>query len=388
MTLFDPADLATLRPWLLQHVVPFWLSRIRTPHGFEELLTAEGTPVVTTRRHLLVQARLTYVFSHAALMGGGAGARAAAEHGFATLTRAFLAPDGGWYRHVNTDGSVADPSRDFYDLAFVMFALAWYARLSGEPRALALADATWDFLSLRMADPQHGGFVENWLPGTDPALPRRQNPHMHLLEALLALHVAAPHGGWLDRARDLVAFFERALLDPGTGTLIEFLTADLKPAPGREGRWREPGHHFEWVWLLHDFHRHTGETGALEMADLLYDFGARHGLERHPGKPGGVFDGVNADGSIASDAKTLWPQTEYIKACVARAEDGRDPQAWSLVEAHLRVLAAHYMRPDGATWHNQISRDGASMQAMTPARVLYHLFLAIAEVDRVREPRS
>ena len=104
--------------------------------------------------------------------------------------------------------------------------------------------------------------------------------------------------------------------------------------------------------------------------------------------PDALSDGVNADGSIASDAKTLWPQTEYIKACVARAENGRDPRAWSLVEAHLRALAAHYMRPDGATWHNQISRDGASMQAMTPARVLYHLFLAIAEVDRVRMLRG
>ena len=41
------------------------------------------------------------------------------------------------------------------------------------------------------------------------------------------------------------------------------------------------------------------------------------------------------------------------------------------------------MRPDGANWHNQLARDGTPMTPVTPARVLYHLFLAVAEADRL-----
>jgi mannose/cellobiose epimerase-like protein (N-acyl-D-glucosamine 2-epimerase family) len=41
------------------------------------------------------------------------------------------------------------------------------------------------------------------------------------------------------------------------------------------------------------------------------------------------------------------------------------------------------MRPDGATWHNQLARDGTPLTSTTPARLLYHLFLAVAEVDRL-----
>ena len=41
------------------------------------------------------------------------------------------------------------------------------------------------------------------------------------------------------------------------------------------------------------------------------------------------------------------------------------------------------MRPDGASWHNQLARDGTPLTPATPARVLYHLFLGIAEVDRL-----
>ena len=39
MHLFDPGDLTTLRPWLLDHVCPFWLQRVTDPAGgfFEEL---------------------------------------------------------------------------------------------------------------------------------------------------------------------------------------------------------------------------------------------------------------------------------------------------------------------------------------------------------------
>jgi hypothetical protein len=41
------------------------------------------------------------------------------------------------------------------------------------------------------------------------------------------------------------------------------------------------------------------------------------------------------------------------------------------------------MRPDGATWHNQLDRGGKPLTTNTPARVLYHLFMAVAEVDRL-----
>ena len=57
-------------------------------------------------------------------------------------------------------------------------------------------------------------------------LPRRQNPHMHLLEALLALHVATGEKNWLRRAGALVDLFKRRFVDPQTGALIEFFGED------------------------------------------------------------------------------------------------------------------------------------------------------------------
>src|SRR5581483_8906358 len=244
MPLFDPTDLTTLRttlrPWLLGHVCPFWLERVRDPAGgFLEELDSLGSPIARARRTTLVQARLTYVFSHAYVLGGDPAFGEAARHGVAFLMGAARAPDGGWFRAVSVEGATLDNTRDAYDHAFVLFALAWYYQATHDASAIQLADATWASMQTRLADATHGGFLEEFVPGrSDMKLPRRQNPHMHLLEALLALHVATGEKNWLRRAGAVVALFKNLFVDPATGALAEFFAADWSPAPGDSGRLR------------------------------------------------------------------------------------------------------------------------------------------------------
>jgi mannose/cellobiose epimerase-like protein (N-acyl-D-glucosamine 2-epimerase family) len=382
MQVFDSDDLATLRPWLIDHVCRFWLARVHDPAGgFFENLDALGAPVGSQRRTTLVQARLTYVFSHAYLLSHDPTFREAARHGLAFLMRAARAPDGGWFRVVSVDGATLDNTRDAYDYAFVLFALAWYCRATGDRNVIQLADATWEFMQHRLADPQHGGFFEEFAPGrAGMKLPRRQNPHMHLLEALLVLHAATGEKNWLRRGTALVDLFKRRFVDPQTGAVMEFFADDWSAAPGDEGRLREPGHQFEWVWLLHEYFRATRDDSIRPCAERLFAFGARFGIDPDDGA---VFDGVDASGQLVAGTKLLWPQTEYIKACVARTEWLDDAAAREAIRSHLKLITTHFMRPDGANWHNQLARDGSPIAPVTPARVLYHLFMAVAEAERV-----
>src|SRR3954462_3818219 len=253
MTLFDPDDPATLRPWLIDHVCRYWLARVHDPAGgFFEGLDALGSPVANQRRSTLVQARLTYVFSHAYLLSHDPAYREAARHGVAFLMRACRAPDGGWFPAVSAGGATHDNTRDAYDHAFVLFALAWYFRATHDTSAIQLADATWQFMQQRLADRRHGGFLEESAPArSGMKLPRRQNPHMHLLEAMLALHAASGEKNWLRRATGRVEFFGRLSLVPAPAALTEFSAEDWTVAPTADGALREPGHQFEWVWLLH-----------------------------------------------------------------------------------------------------------------------------------------
>jgi mannose/cellobiose epimerase-like protein (N-acyl-D-glucosamine 2-epimerase family) len=390
MRLFDSADLAhTLRPWLLEHVCRFWLARIHDPAGgFFEGLDAEGAPVRDSKRTTLAQARLVYTFSHAFHLSGEAAFKAAAEHGLAFLTRALRTPD-GFVRSTAVTGDAIDATRDAYDHAFVLFALAWYHAAARDPHALRLVDETWRFMETRLADPRHGGFHEEYAPGrSDVKLPRRQNPHMHLLEATLALHAATGDRVWLTRSAALVELFKRRFVDAATGALIEFFDADWTPASGAAGALREPGHQFEWVWLLYEYYRHSRDESIVPFAERLFAFGSRFGIDPEGHLKDVVFDGVDAAGKLVADTKLLWPQTEYIKACVARAEWCDDAGARQRMIAHLGLIGRHFMRADGANWHNQLARDGTPLSPVTPARVLYHLFLAVAEADRLLSSRA
>src|SRR2546423_1470670 len=374
MQIFDPDSLSTLRPWLIQHVCRFWLARVHDPAGgFFENLDALGAPIANQRRSTLVQARLTYVFSHAYILSHDPAYREAPRHGLAFLMRASRAPDGGWFRAVSVEGATLDNTRDAYDHAFVLFALAWYFRATGDTSAVQLADATWHFMQQRLADPCRGGVFEEFVPGrAEGKIPRRQNPHMHLLEAVLALHVATGEKNWLRRAGALVDLFKRRFTDPEAGALIEFFTEDWSVMPGVEGSLREPGHQFEWVWLLHEYLRATHDDSIAPYAERLFAFGEKFGIERGDGLARAVFDGVDASGRLVAGTKLLWPPTENIKACVARAEWLSDAAARGAIKTHLALIAKAFMRPDGANWHNQLARDGRPIASVTPARVLYH----------------
>ena len=383
----SPAPLAldarSLRHWLLDTVCPYWSERVIDPRGgFFESVDSDGRVVASPVRHVLVQARLTYVFSHAYVMSGSPQMKAAADHGFAQLQRWSEAHASGWARSRSTDNATVDATRDAYDHAFVIFASAWYFRASGNAAAVTMGDQAYAFARTHLADTRHGGFFEEH-PTVD-RLPRRQNPHMHLLEATLAMHAATGEAPWMDASRQLVRLFEQRLFDSRSGSLAEFFGRDWSTTEGAEGALREPGHQFEWVWLLGEYVRAGGEPQVIALSERLFDFGDRFGRDAGGPLDGVVFDGVDPQGRVTADTKLLWPQTEYIKACVARAERGVAGMAEE-ADAHLGRLRKHFFRPDGANWCNQVSRDGKCLSDVTPARVLYHLFLAVAEVLRLKE---
>lgn len=385
-------DVPGILRWLLDTVLPFWADVGVDPEGgFVERLTWDRTPAADGYKRIRVQARQIYAMSHGRLLGAGDWSLEAAARGYDFLTRHGWDPDGGgWVHLVTRAGAPLDRRRDCYDHAFVAMALAWYHRATGLAGPLEHARRTIAWLDDHLGAPPlpaggWGGYREQAGPGLDPAavLPRRQNPHMHLLEALLALHEATGEREWLDRAAAVVALAEARFLDPATGTLGEFFTADWAPAPGAEGALREPGHHFEWVWLLHQYRRLSGDRTVLAVADQLYRFGRAHGLETDPAMAPGAFDAVDPEGGILQDSKRLWVQTEYLKALVARAEFQGDAEAAALARAFVGDLFRHYVSADHAVWRDQLTRDGRDLATHIPASTLYHLFLAMAEVSRV-----
>ncbi len=372
-------ETARIGDWLRQRALPLW-AEAGVDHqygGFIECLTLDGTSVVDVPKRLRVQARQIYVFAHAHLLGWKGPWLDVARQGFGFMTQHYWHANGGWVFTAERDGTPSDTVREAYEQAFALFALAWLYGASGDSVALDWATRTLAFMDEQLADPENGGFREA-IPDKQP---RRQNPHMHLLEALLSLYWATGDGQYVKRAKHLLKLFRERFFDSDTGTLGEFFAHDWRPAPGPTGALVEPGHHFEWVWLLQQYGRITHEDISAEQA-ALYKFAESHGVDRNDGL---AFDGVLRDGSTHDDNKRLWVQTEALKAQIVRIEQG-DDAASARLEQLLECLVRRYLLDNGA-WQDHVRRDGTGFASHAPASTLYHVFLALSEVLRLSEGR-
>ena len=366
------------RDWIVGKALPFWSTAgfDDAAGRFHERLDATGAPRAVPYR-AMVQARQIYVFAHAALLGWSDTGGTLAERAMAGLRRDFLDDAGDRASvafSIDRDGRVVSAVRDAYAHAFVLFALAWLHRLNGDPELLALADRVTRFLETEMVDPEHGGLFDA-LPLGDAT--KRQNPLMHLLEAYLALERAAPGRGYAERARGVVALFRERLFEPRRGVILEYFAADWSAhADPVRTRLFEPGHHFEWVWLLDEYAAVVGDDVG-DLPERLYEVAAGHGISAD----GLIYDEVGDDLRVLKRSHRLWPHTEAIKAAAARG--AIDPDAPAFAGRMARTLLEEFLdRPFVGGWTDQIGADRRPLIDYVPASSLYHLFFAAAEADR------
>ena len=144
----------------------------------------------------------------------------------------------------------------------------------------------------------------------------------------------------------------------------------------------EPGHHYEWVWLLHQHLGPEAGPAATERAmQRLFAFATRFGQDAASGL---VRDAVHEDGTPASHEHRLWPQAERLKAWLAMAErhgvDARGP-----VEQGIDQLFQYYLDTTPAgTWIEHRTATLAPKADKIPTSSFYHIVLAFAEVLRLR----
>lgn len=369
---------AEVRRWLFEEAAPFW-ARVgldTAQGGYHETLDFAGAPGVSGIKRVRVVARQIYVYSHAEMLGFADGTRVA-DHGMRFLTAQAWQGAGGWARVLAPDGAVRDATPDLYDHAFVLFALAWRFRATGDEEARRFAFQTLDVIDARFRHLGGEGFW-NALP---PEGPRQQNPHMHLLEASLAAFEAFGDERFATLANELTALFERRLFDPVTGTLAEFFNDDWSRAPGDVGRRVEPGHHFEWAWILNDRQRLLGGDMTPHIKALV-DFAERHGIS----SAGFTVDAVRDDGAVVEGGSRTWPNTERIKGHLALFErTGRDPSA-PVAQATRLLLDRYFDVPVRGGWMDRFDADGQGIAKDMPTSTFYHVFLAFAELLRL-EPR-
>jgi mannose/cellobiose epimerase-like protein (N-acyl-D-glucosamine 2-epimerase family) len=364
---------ATVRNW----TGPGWDAERR---GCQERLAPDLTPVGAGHRRLHLCARQLYLVCRAPALLGAEVPPDRAETLFRLLADRFRDPShGGFYFTLDLDGDPLDRRKDLYGHAFVLFASAFYYGTSGDPDALALARATRETLERHLAVP--GGWYaatarEDWRE-RDPALV--QNPHMHLLEAYLALDAVDADPIWAESADRLIALFHARLYDPAARMVGEFYDEDGAPHPVT-GQFVEPGHQFEWSWLLHRHATRRGSAPPAAASDLV-DRAAAIGVDR---EQGGLWDRIDRTGMVVAATKRIWPVCEAVKAYAARWRSGGGEPDRTQMRLWLDFLLQHYLR-SGGRWRESLNRDLTPHSSDMPGTTPYHLLMMAEEALPILE---
>lgn len=346
------------RTWLADVALPFWASAgfDQEAGGFHERVTIAG-PDRSAPRRARVQARQIWTYATAARLKIGPSQFHLAHFAYESFIRRYRRADGLIATAVQPDGTSIDGPPNLYEQDFALLAMA--SLYAVRPSAGLLADSARLREAINTFRHPGGGFREAG------AQPFQSNAHMHLLETALAWEEAG-RTGWAALADEIVELALARFIDARGGFLREFFDADWEPASGEAGRWVEPGHQFEWAWLLDRWGAMRGDTRARAAAEQLFVCG-QLGVDHARG----VAINVLWDGKTVHDADArLWPQTEYLKAALRL---GREADA--LVAAN--GLAAYLNKPLAGAWRDIQRADGTFVDQPAPASSFYHLAGAV-----------
>lgn len=364
-----------LTDWLKLQAIPLWSGRgLDDVSGAScERLLASGQVDSEIDIRVRVQARQAFCFAAAQCRGWC--------HNGATLAKGLLefvenkarvqVGKPGFGHLLNSQLTLIDQRVDLYDHAFFLLAYAWQYRVTKSEYWLEQAEKLVSYLDSEFAAPNGG-----WYEGSYVHSCRRQNPHMHLLEAFLALYEATSEARWLARAGEIIALFQTIFFNAKKSVLFEFFNLDWSYSVGTAGATVEPGHMFEWVWLLDWYERCSGRPVG-NYIEALFTKALAIGVSRS----GLVYDAVTASGEILDGNKRCWGLTELIKACLVRAKAG-DKVAEKIAIDSIDKLFDFYLC--ASTLGAYVDRRGIDDQivvAIAPASTLYHLIALAIELE-------
>jgi mannose/cellobiose epimerase-like protein (N-acyl-D-glucosamine 2-epimerase family) len=349
-------------------------------------LDSHGSPLADDTVHTYITARMTHVFSLAALQGLPWAAEYA-DHGIAALTGP-LHDDlhDGWHTATDRAGRPLADEKVAYPHVFVVLAAA-SATIAGRPGAAELLAHALGIIEGRFREPGSGLLRERWdrtwttLDGY-----RGGNSNMHAIEALLAASDATGDQALATQALQIADFLVNSMARRTDWRIVEHFDEDWSPIwRYHEERPADPfrpfgstvGHSIEWSRLL--VHLRTARADApawlLPAARELFGRAERDGWMAD-GHEGFVYT-VDWAGAPVVTARLHWVLAEAVGAAAVMHRATGDPgyqlrydQWWQWAEDHL-------VDRDAGSWHHELDVAGRPASTVKTGKAdVYHAFQA------------
>ncbi len=359
-----------------------WFPRAQSEQGgFDQMFDQSWQRGDTSERSLVYQARVTWLAAQAALRYPREAPiwKERALHGARFLAQMWDSKNGGFYWALQRDSDGKyQPQRGgekhVYGIAFAIYALSAVHQATGDDLTLQLAQNAFYWLETHAHDKKNGGYYEaltqSGLPITVPLSEERtsdaigtryghksMNSHIHLLEALSALHHEWPNA-LLNKRLNETFLLVRDTIAVESGALNQFFTANWKALPERDSF----GHDIETAYLLieaaHELRANSPRTGIIARAlvDHTLDFGwdTEHGGVYDAG---GIFRTPHDD---EDTRKVWWTQAESLNALLLmhKRHGAHTARYWNAFVKQWNWIQQFQTDKMHRGWFPEVARDG------------------------------
>jgi len=139
----------------------------------------------------------------------------------------------------------------------------------------------------------------------------------------------------------------------------------------------EPGHQFEWYWLVQQAGALFDGTGLAEALDRAFTFAQQHGVDPDSG---GVYASLDEAGNVKDASQRIWAQTEYLRALACHG----DPAVRAQLQGQIERFEQRFLHPRG--WFECKTANGQIARADMPSTTPYHLATAYASLPASEDP--
>lgn len=305
---------------LLKNILPYWIKNVPDDKngGFYGRITNDQVIDSKAEKGAILNARILYTFSAGFRLYGKKLYKAMADRAFDYIIQSFIDPEfGGVYWSLDYLGHPSDTKKQFYALAFAVYAFAEYFKIRPDQRVLQAAMDLCKVIEEKAFDTGNNGYIEalsrDWKPMADMRLSAKDmnvaksmNTHLHIIEAYANLYSVHKDKNLRDKLINLYDIFRHHIVNPETNHLILFFDMEWK----RMSDIISFGHDIETSWLLVEAAEVSGDQArirdaeglAVRMADAVCEGLDKEGGLQYEYKPGHGF---------ISD-REWWPQAEAV----------------------------------------------------------------------------
>lgn len=306
---------------LNENILWYWMEKVYDPAGktFYGRLNLDETPDPAANKSAVLITRILWAFSAAYRLYPKPEYKQMADEAYRLVTHYFWdVENGGLFWEITGGHQPSDTKKQFYALAFGIYACSEYYLAFDNEQARQLAVSLYMIIEAKSFNPANNGYIDvlsgDWKKISGLRLSEKEiadtmtmNTHLHILEAYTNLYRIWPDDELRLKLKNLLRLFLDKIVNRETGHFSLFFDEQWN----KVGDVDSYGHDIEGTWLMYEAAELLGNPELLkEVQDIAIQMGDVVIAEAiAPGHGGLWYEKEN--GHLCLEFH-WWPQAEAV----------------------------------------------------------------------------